>query len=195
MRGPSPKKSIGLDEARIPVAASLVKGNEDGCLGLEVRIGVERIEDVLHIGLEEVDLRALRMAVEQAVGLAERYRRQGVVGDVRNQVGGILDVRRANRRVAHDRCRVLERIADLAVGHAESVRGIGQGRRREVRIRRVCRHRHVRQRDGVIVGAAEVGPADLLVVQRIADRPHGRRQVCCSRWRARRSGGSRGWCC
>jgi hypothetical protein len=51
-----------------------------------VRIGVERVEDMLNIGLEEIDLGALRMAIEQAVGLADGNRRQRVVADGGDQI-------------------------------------------------------------------------------------------------------------
>ena len=135
------------------------------------------------------------MTVEQTVRLAERHRRQGVVLDRRDQIGGVLDMRRPHRRVGHDRGRVLERIADLAVGHAERVRRIGKRRRRQVRAGRVRRDRIVRERHGVVIRTAVVGPGDLLLDQGIADgADRRRRQVRCHPT-AHRSAGSRGWCC
>ena len=97
-----------LDEARVPVATGLIKGDEDGRLGFELGIVVEGTKDVQQIGLEQIDLRALRMTVEETIGLAERYRRQSVVLNGRDQVSGILDMRRPNRRICHDGSRVLE---------------------------------------------------------------------------------------
>ncbi len=75
-----------LDEARVPIAAGLVPGDEHRGLGLELRIGLERIEDIQDVRLEQVDLRALRMTVEQPVRLADRDRRKIVLLDRRDQV-------------------------------------------------------------------------------------------------------------
>ncbi len=62
-----------LDEARVPVAAGFIPGDEHGRLGLELGIGVEGGENVERVGFEQIDLRALRMTVEQTIGLAERH--------------------------------------------------------------------------------------------------------------------------
>jgi len=66
------------------------------------------------------------MAIEQAVWFAIRDRRKRIVLYVGDQIRGVLDMCCPDCGVAHDRRRVLERIADLAIGRTESVRRIGE---------------------------------------------------------------------
>src|SRR5579863_3589474 len=103
-----------LDEAGVPVSASLVPRDEHDSLGLQLWIGLECIENLLHIRFEQVDLGRLRMSVEQAVRLAEGDGRQSVVLDVREEVYRILDMCGPLCRIPHDGSGVLEWVADLA---------------------------------------------------------------------------------
>ena len=68
------------------------------------------------------------MTIEQTVGFAEGDRGKLVGLDVGQQVDGVLDMRGALCRVPHDRGRILEGIADLAVSDTEGVSRIGGGR-------------------------------------------------------------------
>src|ERR1700722_4229650 len=83
-----------LNEARVVVATRLVPRDEHGRVGLQRRIGVEGVEDVLYVGLEQVDFRARRMTVEHAVRLADGDRGQRAVLDLGDHVDGILEVDR-----------------------------------------------------------------------------------------------------
>src|SRR6202045_698608 len=70
-----------LHESRVIVAAGFVPGDEDGSFSLEFRIGLERIENLLPIGFEQVQLRTLRMSVEVAVRLGEGNRGERILLD------------------------------------------------------------------------------------------------------------------
>src|SRR5215471_15359820 len=58
-----------LEEARIPVAATLVEGDEEGGLCEERRMRFELVENLVDHGFEEIKLRARGMAVDEAVRL------------------------------------------------------------------------------------------------------------------------------
>ena len=73
-------------------------GPVQASLGGEVDLAAARGNEG-HVGFEQVDLRRLRMTVEQAIGLTERHRRQRVVLDRRDQISRILDMRRPHRGV------------------------------------------------------------------------------------------------
>ena len=89
----------------------------------------ERVEHLLHIGLKQIDLRGRGVSVEQSIRLSEGNRRECVGLNVGEQIDRILDMRRPLRRVSHDRSRILEGIANLAVGNAQRM-----GRIRERRL-------------------------------------------------------------
>src|SRR5215831_5643634 len=80
-----------LKEPRIPVTAALVKGNEEGRLLKQLRVSPELVNDVLHHGLEEIELRACRMAVDKAVGFHIGDRRQSAVIEVVEEIDRVLD--------------------------------------------------------------------------------------------------------
>ncbi len=165
-----------LHETGVPVAAGFVPGDEHGGLGLQLRIVIQRAEQVEHVGFEQVDLRALRMTVEQTIGLAERHRREGVVLDRRDQIGGVLHVRSPDRRIGHDRRRILERIADLAIRHTERMGRIGKRRCGQVRAGRIGRNRRIGECYGVIERTAVESPGNVLLDEGVTDRPHARRR-------------------
>jgi hypothetical protein len=82
----------------------------------QLRTRLEAIHDPLDQRLEEARLRAGRMAIAEAVRLEVRHRGQAsAVLEGLEEVGRVLDVGGPLRRIAHDRRRVLERIADIAV--------------------------------------------------------------------------------
>src|SRR5215510_9390149 len=58
-----------LEEARIPVAAALVEGDEQGGLFEELWLHLKRMEDLVDHRFEEIELGARRMAVNEAVRL------------------------------------------------------------------------------------------------------------------------------
>src|SRR5689334_12963365 len=96
------------------------------------------------------------MAVDEAVRLEERNRRQGIAVDGGKEIGRILDVRGALGGVRHDGGAVRLEVADVAVGSAyefERVRRLWimlQGHRR-------------------VVCTAVVSPRNVLLVQRFTN--------------------------
>ena len=88
----------------------------------------QAIENLLRHPLQQAKFRRSRVTVEQAIRLHERDRRKSVVFDRIEEIDRVFDVRRALRRIAHDRRRVGFEVADIAVGcpHQEGwVRGVG----------------------------------------------------------------------
>src|SRR6516164_3631366 len=104
-----------LKEPRIEVTAALVKGHQEGSLLKQVFVGLEFIENVLDHGLEEIELRARRVSINNAVGLDKGDRRQFAVIEAIEEIDRVLDMRAALLRIAHDGLHVRERIADVAV--------------------------------------------------------------------------------
>src|ERR1035437_2549185 len=62
----------GLDVARIPVAATLVKGDKDGGVGPKFRLGLPLGDNLADECFEDVDLRTYRMAVIQTARVDKR---------------------------------------------------------------------------------------------------------------------------
>src|SRR5215468_8552036 len=91
-----------LKEPRIEVTAALVEGHQEGGLLEQVFVGLEFIENVLDHGLEEIELRARRVSINNAVGLDEGDRRQLPLVETFEEIDRVLDVRVALLRVAHD---------------------------------------------------------------------------------------------
>ena len=56
-----------LDVARVPISAGFVPGDENGGFSPQLRIGVERRQNVENVAFEQINLRALRVTVEQTV--------------------------------------------------------------------------------------------------------------------------------
>ena len=80
-----------------------------------VRVCLHCVDDLLDEAFEEIELGGGRVAIDQAAGLDEGDRGQVSVRDVVVEVGGVLDVGRADGGVGHDGGVVLEGIADVAV--------------------------------------------------------------------------------
>src|ERR1700736_242275 len=74
--GPAAEEVKRLNEARVPIAAALVKGNHEGGLLKQLRVGLELVKDVLYHAFQEIELRARRVPVDKAVGLDIRDRWQ-----------------------------------------------------------------------------------------------------------------------
>src|SRR5260370_9694882 len=144
-----------LNEPRIPVTAALVKRNHEGGLFKQFRWGLKLIYNVFDHGLEEIELRASRVSVDETVGFHVGDRRQLALIEIIEEIDRVLDVLLALLRVAHDRFRVGERVADVAVVDGdELVDEIG---------------RAVRYPHGCIAAAAVIDPGNLLLIWSVAD--------------------------
>src|SRR5215471_7611655 len=98
------------------------------------------------------------MAVKEAVRLDVGHGRQTAVIDIIEEVGEILDVGLTLGRVAHDRLAVLEAVADIAVPVTTGA---------DHHVERILRS--VVEASRRIKAATIIGPADLLLIERITD--------------------------
>src|SRR5438128_2562140 len=104
-----------LEETRVPVATTLIEGDEEGRLFEEGRMRLELVEDLVDHRFKQIELRTRRMAVDEAVGLYIGDGGQVAAIEVVEEIDHILDVRLALRGIAHDRGGILERIADVTI--------------------------------------------------------------------------------
>jgi hypothetical protein len=81
-----------LHVAGVPVAAALVERDEDGGVLPELGLRLDRVDDLLGVALEEVELRRGRVAVEQTARLGDREGGEPAVRDVRVEIGQVLQV-------------------------------------------------------------------------------------------------------
>ena len=135
-----------LDEAGVVVAATLVDGDEDRGILPHLRVRLGQVDDVAREGLEEVELRRGRVAVDGAIRLDVGHRRQRAVLEIDEQIGHVAHVIGPHRRIVG---LILERIADVAVA-----------------VDRVARDRQ-------IVAAAIILPRDVLGREHVADAADG----------------------
>src|SRR5262245_44769887 len=149
-----------LKEPRIPVTAALIESDEDRGVLEELLVALDLVDHAVDQGLENVELGARGVTVVEAVGLEVGDGREVSVLEIVEKVDGVLDVGLPLRRVAHDRGRVLKRVADVAVpvaaGSDENIEGI--------------RGTVVESNRGVVAAAIE-RPVDVLLVESVADRP------------------------
>src|SRR6266481_2185931 len=150
-----------LNIAGVIVTAAFVEGNDECSVGEEFGPGHKVVNGLLDHSFQEVELRGSRVAVEQAVGLDEGYRRQCFGVDGGEEIGRILDVSGALRRVTHDGVGVGLEVADVAVGLANQDGRIGSS---STRLQDLCE-----LYSGVICSAV-VGPGNALFVECFADR-------------------------
>src|SRR5262249_37027822 len=80
-----------LREPGIPVAATLVEGDEQGGLLPEMALRLEAVEDFVQHGFEEIELGAGRVPIEEAVRFDESDCRQLSRLQVGEEIDDILD--------------------------------------------------------------------------------------------------------
>src|SRR6202030_613491 len=144
-----------LQESRIEVTATLVKGNQECGLLKQFAVGLELIKNVLDHGLEEIELRARRVSINKAVGLYKGDRRQFTLVEAIEEVDCVLDVGITLLRIAHNRLHVRERVADVAVVEGDEL------------IHRI--NRAVGDSHRCIEATAKVSPGNLLLIEGITD--------------------------
>src|SRR5437764_14211510 len=99
---PAAEEVEGLEEARVPVATALVEGDEEGRLCEECRMCLELVEDLGDQRFKQIELRACRMAIDEAIGLHIGDGRQVAVLEIVKEIAHVLDVRLALSVIAHD---------------------------------------------------------------------------------------------
>ena len=97
------------------IATALIEGDKDCRVLPGRRILLHFIDDLLGEAFEKIQLGRRRMAINQSAGLDEGNCGERAVLDVLIQVGRVLDMRRADGRIGHDRGVILERAAGVAV--------------------------------------------------------------------------------
>src|SRR5262252_770745 len=81
-----------LHEPGIPVAATLIEGDEQGGPLPEMSLRLEAVEDFVQHGFEEIELGAGRVPIEEAVRFDEGDGRQMARVQVGEEIGDILDM-------------------------------------------------------------------------------------------------------
>ena len=127
-----------LNKATVIQAAALVKGDDDRGLGVKLRVGFRAVDNVLDELLQQTDLAAAGMALKCAVRLDKGNCGQIAARNIFEEIiGDIFEMRRPALRISHNRFRVLEWIANVAIAGPQHLiedigRAVGDGHREVV---------------------------------------------------------------
>src|SRR5260370_41250107 len=119
-----------LHEAGVIVSAAFVKGDDERSLFRKGGMSVEAVNNALDQRFQDAEFRAGRVSVTKTVRLEVGDGKEMAAIESVEEIDRVFNVCLALRRIAHDRCRILKRVADIAIEvaagadhHIDGIRG------------------------------------------------------------------------